>query len=196
MTTLGDLLYGPGDREDRAANLAGAIERGGMALTAAGLQADRGDVASALARLLDVPIGNIAIKGWAKHRDVEKARAETRATPGDRQVVQLASHTITSTQKPTVDISVAGVQHTVLTLDLEVRIEVGLASLAIEGGEIVDTMPGPTVASAKLSASGVVLAEHDLTVADLGQPTTVPATATATTAEAAATAAAATPTEA
>lgn len=191
MTTLGDLLYGPGDREDRATSLASAIEGGGLALTAAGFAADRGDVASALARLLDVPVGNIAIKGWAKHRDVEKARAETRATPGEREVVQLASHTITSKQKPTVDISVAGVHHTVLTLDLEVRMEIGLASLAIEEGEIVDTMPGPTVASAKLSASGVVLAEHDLTIVDLGQPKTVPtdptptpiSTATATSAQ-------------
>ncbi|MEL6985291.1 MAG: hypothetical protein AAFO29_22855 [Actinomycetota bacterium] len=179
MTTLGDLLYGPGDREDRATRLADAIEGGGLALSAAGLQADRGEVAASLARLLDMPIGNIAIRGWAKHRDVEKARAETRATPGEREVVQLASHTITSKQKPTVDISVAGVHHTILTLDLEVRIEVGLASLAIEEGEIVDTMPGPTVAGAKLSASGVVLAEHDLTMADLGQPTTTATVAAA-----------------
>ncbi len=178
-TTLGDLLYGTGTGQGRQAALTGAIDRAGISLSTAGLSATSGDVAGALVRLLDLPIGNLAIRGWSKHRDVERARAETRATPGEREVVQLAQHRITSEQSPTVDLSVAGVHTTVLVLDLEVVIDVGLVAVVVEGGEIVETVPGPSKASAKLSASDVVLAQRELTLIDLREPA-VPAAPVAT----------------
>lgn len=170
-TTLGDLLYGDGGRPARQAALQASIDGADLQLAAAGLVAASTDVAAALVRLLDMPIGNLAIRAWSRHRDVDRARAETRATPGEREVVQLAAHTITSEQSPTVDVSAGGVHTTLLTLDLEVEIEVGLVAVVIENGEIVETTPGPTRASAKLSASDVVLAERELTLVDLGTPT-------------------------
>ncbi len=68
---------------------------------------------------------------------------------------------------PTVEASIGGVTTPILNLDLEVRLEISTVTLIIEGGQIVDRAPGPAMAAAKLSASGAVLAEQELTVVDL-----------------------------
>ncbi len=124
-------------------------------------------VIPAIWKLLDMPAGNLAIRGWGKHREVSAAMNQTKDRIGDRRVVRLAEHSIKSKQTPTIDASVAGASKTVLVLDLEVEIEVASVDLIIEQGEIVDSIAGGAVAKAKLSASGVTLAEREFSPIEL-----------------------------
>ena len=120
-----------------------------------------------------MPVGNIAAKGWVKHRKVQRAIEVTAASPSEKQVVRIAEHSIKSKQSPTVEATAGGLTKTLLKLDLEVELEIASVELVIIGGEIQDAKNGGSLAKAKLSASGLTLAEQELKPADLSLQTPV-----------------------
>jgi flagellar motor switch/type III secretory pathway protein FliN len=175
MTSVSDLLFPTSDDESRIQQITVAIGDTRLplhGLLVGPLAMPLVEVASAMHRLLKMPIGNLAIRGWAKHREIQKAIEVTKANPWERRVVTLAEHSIKSKQSPTVEVTPSGApagapSATLLTLDLEVEIEVASVELTISGGEIIDAATKGSVAKAKLSASGVTLAERELQPADL-----------------------------
>ncbi|MEM7324196.1 MAG: hypothetical protein AAF531_13990 [Actinomycetota bacterium] len=184
MTSIADLLY-PGS--DDAGNLNQlTVALGATTLPIHGLLVGPFatpliEVASVLSRLLKAPVGNIAIKGWGKHREVQKAIEASKKEPGEPRTVRLAQHSIKSKQSPTVEATAGGVTKTILELDLVVELELASVELVILDGEIDDAVTGGTLAKAKLSASGVTLAEHELQPADLRRQPSEPAVPAAAT---------------
>ena len=170
MTSISDLLFPAADDDARAQRISLALGDTRLpihGLLVGPLAMPLVEVASAVHRLLKMPVGNVAIRGWAKHREVNKAIDITKANPWERRVVTLAAHSIKSKQSPTVEATVGGVSTTVLTVDLEVEIEVASVDLVIANGEIIEAPTRGSVAKAKLSASGVTLAEREFQPADL-----------------------------
>ena len=171
MTTVAQTLVAGGDALSQlTATVTQVLGRLGP-LRLANLTVPTADVASSLATLLDVPIGNLALQGWQQHRDVAAARRSTAIHPGTREVVRLLEHRIESHQSPVIEVTVQGVPKEVLALDLDVEIEAASVDLVIEHGEIVAVESGPAIAKGTLSASDVVLASHEFQAADLAIPT-------------------------
>lgn len=103
-------------------------------------------LATTIATLLDMPVGDLAVQAWEQGRRVRVACQQTRGHPGSRQVVRLLE------QGP--------VHGTLLTLTLDVEIAVSLTDVVVEQGRIVDVRPGTASAEAKLAVGGVVLARR------------------------------------
>jgi hypothetical protein len=65
-------------------------------------------LSSATASLLDVDLGALAVAGWRIHHRLVNAAKDTLRVPGREEVVQLGTHQITSTHRPTIDLLVDG----------------------------------------------------------------------------------------
>ncbi len=169
MTTLASILFGNpvGGSWQRIAAVLGSGNFDLQSVRIGGAAVPMPEVVNAVAQLLDMPVGNIALQGWHQQREVLKAKAETAGQPGTREVVRVLQHTITSKQSPTVRATAGAASVTILTLDLEVEIKVSSADLVVEAGQMTQARAGSAVAKAKLSASGTTLAEREFQPVDL-----------------------------
>lgn len=159
MTTISDLLFDA--HADAAAELAAAIARTPQVLSrlsVAGLSIPGLDVANAITTLLELPISNIAVKGWKEHQNIIEAKQRTAASPDSREVVRLLEHRIRSKTEPLIEAEVNGIDYPLLRLTLEVELRLSTADVIVQGGEVTDIRVGSSTAKATLSASKVVLA--------------------------------------
>jgi hypothetical protein len=156
MTSLTSLLFGTRDAKPVLQQRLGPLL---LELPLASLAMDmRTEIATALDDLLDMPVGQLALDGWAKRQRVHAACERTRRQPRRREVVPLAEHTLTVTQHPTIELTVGGTTHRLLTLALEVQIEVTAVTLVIQHGRVAEVRHGAASAEATLSAGKVRLA--------------------------------------
>src|SRR5215470_18434994 len=63
-------------------------------------------LASVVAELLDIDLGDVLIAGWRLHRRLQQAAAATMISPGSKEVVELGKHEIPATYEPTIDLIV------------------------------------------------------------------------------------------
>ena len=95
-----------------------------------------GEVTRAVGGLLNLDVVDVLVGGWRKHRSLRAAAERTKANPGTTEQVELASHRITTTHRPYLDIAVNGAKVATvhfdlgLTLDLEVMVARGVAGPA------------------------------------------------------------------
>ncbi|HKJ56350.1 MAG TPA: hypothetical protein VJ978_10220 [Nitriliruptoraceae bacterium] len=168
MTSIANVLVGGHDPLGQLTTTIAPILERLDALRTAGLHLPAADIATALATLLDMPVSDLAKKGWQQHRDVEAARASTAANPGFQEVVRLLEHRVESRHAPALEITVNGVPREVLALELLVEIEAANVDLVVRNGEIDEVRSGPAIARGTLSASEIVLASHEFQTVDLG----------------------------
>lgn len=168
MTTLGELLQ-PSDRVETDALAHGLVSAIGAGhLAAAGIPVPLGDISKALSVLLDLPLGDIAIATWHDHHQVLAAKQRTREHPGNREVVQLGEHKVSTSWQPELRVVVGtAVVGRPVKLDLTLEIVVQTVSLVIEDGNVTGVGPGPAKATARLCAAGRTLAHRDLIDVDL-----------------------------
>jgi hypothetical protein len=136
----------------------------------AGLAVDPSEVSGALLRSFDVPIGNLALRGWQQLAQVSRARERTAAEPGTREQVHLGEHRMSFRQSPVVEAWVGGASLEVLRLTLELDVHVTAVTLDVEGGRITRSRPGPARARAALSVDGRSLVSRELRPVDLSTP--------------------------
>ena len=168
MTTLAALLY----RDDRTAqaDLEAALYNHGLMKSVVAWPGVLPQIAEGILAFLEMPISNLAVSAYQKHRHIEAARRETARSPGIPQVVQLMEHTIRSKLEPTVDIEVDGVTKTLLRLELVAEISVEAVTAVVQSGQVVDIAPGSATAKLTLSAAGVELAKAETQPVDLAVP--------------------------
>ena len=167
MMTLASLLYG--DDQQAATRLSAQAPTLLTDRRTAGLGVvvPPTDVAAAIADLLTMPVGNLALVAWQRQHAVRAACETTRAQPGSRRVLRLLEHTVRSEQHPSIDVEAGPLHAPLLSLTLRVEMSITAVQLVIEEGGIVGVYPGPASASATLSAGDVVLARRQVTAIDL-----------------------------
>lgn len=123
-------------------------------LSRAGLQAVGRETSGIVSGLLDVNLADVMLGGWRKHAALTAAARRTRAAPGSRELVELATHRITSTHRPCIELLVDG--HLVATLRLELTIELTIKALVagVAHGDLVALHAGQCVTSGALSIEG------------------------------------------
>lgn len=123
----------------------------------AGREAAGSQVATVAHGLLDLDLGDLAVAGWRKHADLTTAAERTRATPGSSEVVELASHRITSVYQPFVEVLINDAR--VATIRFELAIELLVKALVgtVRGGQLVSLRAGTCEVTGRLSAEGVPL---------------------------------------
>ena len=156
--TILDLLFPPGEDGSVAVALdllpPGASEDLNRALAnipAALRTAAVRETTGAAKDLLNAdPIGFL-VSGWQKHREVIAAARRTAAAPGIIELVDLATHQITVTQRPAVNLLVDNRQTATVELGLSVVFTISALVAGIRGGRLVAVHSGRCNVTATLT---------------------------------------------
>ena len=159
--TATELLFGPG--EDAAGALAERMARAGADgnlgtdlehLPAAARAAAVREVAGQAAGLLDVNLADVLVAGWREHHELAAAAQRTLAVPGSTELVSLATHQISTEQRPYVTVLVDG--HRVATVELGLSLTLVVTALlaGISAGRLVALHTGRCDVTAALAIQG------------------------------------------
>ncbi len=157
VTTVAELLgeVGP-DLDEELRRVAG--DHG--AITGPVYRLLRARMAEAVATVLDIDLGSLALDGWAKYGEV-RAAARRSAPPNESsERVRLVEHRITSTHRPSVELYLNEVLLATIALGLEVEIDVHGLDAEIRGGRLVGFHGGDLDVRATLSAEGHKITER------------------------------------
>jgi len=165
MTTVKDVLYA-GETEG-VQGLAGQL--GSLGVLAAVLPEAVAPtrVAEAVWDLLDIPLGDLLVRGWEKHRLIEEAKKATDGQPGAIQQVRIAGHTLKSEHHPKIECDVDGRTIPLLTLRLVVSLTIDTLVVTVTEGQVAGMSPGKVKAVATLSAGGVELCRREVEAVSL-----------------------------
>lgn len=157
--TAQNLLLGSGLENDTEAlrqalsehNVLDAVGSKLSRLTGDGREAANDALASAAAGLLDLDLGDVLIYAWRTQERLADAARETLRAPGRREVVQLASHQITSTYNPDVDLMVDGVRVHTFHFQLDLVLTIDVAAVIVRNGRLVEVKAGDGSVSGTLT---------------------------------------------
>lgn len=123
-------------------------------LSQAGRAAVSEEAAAAVHGLLDLDLGGLVVAGWRKHADLRAAARRTAAAPGSAEVVELATHRVTSTHTPSVDLLVDGARVTTLHFELGVEFLVKALVGTVRDRRLVAFRVGSCDVTATLALEG------------------------------------------
>jgi hypothetical protein len=144
-----DLLLGPGDESPEAVahqvlstasgvNLVRTLE----SLPKTTYDAAVREVTAATTGLLNVDMIGMLVAGWRKHHDLTAAARHTLAAPGSTELVDLATHQVTTTQHPSVTVLVDGHRVAGLQLSVSVVFTISALTATISAGRLAALQPG------------------------------------------------------
>ena len=138
----------------------GTLEAALQQLSESGRAAAREEVAGVTQGVLDLDLADFVVAGWRKHAALAAAADRTAANPGSTEVVDLATHRITSVHQPSIELLVNGVR--VATLHFELKVELVIRALVaiVRDGHVVGLRSGVCDLTATLAAEGVPLASR------------------------------------
>ena len=157
------------DDEDTGRALARALdERGvlGSLDTALGLVAQTtreaaGDQVAAVANgVLALDLGDLVIAGWRKQGQLAAAAERTAANPGTSELVELATHRVSSVHHPYVELLVNDVRVTTVNFELDLEFEVKALVATVRDGHLASLHSGNCDLSATLTAEDIRLASR------------------------------------
>jgi hypothetical protein len=155
------------DDEDTGRALARALDEHGVLGsldTALGLVAQTtreaaGDQVAAVANgVLD--LGDLVIAGWRKQGQLAAAAERTAANPGTSELVELATHRVSSVHHPYVELLVNDVRVTTVNFELDLEFEVKALVATVRDGHLVSLHSGNCDLSATLTAEDIRLASR------------------------------------
>jgi hypothetical protein len=126
----------------------------------AGREAAGDQVAVVANGLLDLDLGDLVVAGWRKQGQLAAAAERTAANPGTSEVVELATHRVSSAHHPSVELLVNDVQVATVTFDLTIEFVVKALVVTVRDGHVVSLHTGACDVAATLAAEGVQLASR------------------------------------
>jgi hypothetical protein len=136
----------------------GSLDSALRRLPQAGQRAAQNQVAATAHGLLDLDLGDMVVAGWRKQGELAAAAQRTAARPGSSEVVALASHRISSTHRPFVDVIFDDVQVARINFQLDIEFLVRALVATVRDGHVVGFESGSCEVTATLAAEGVQLA--------------------------------------
>jgi hypothetical protein len=155
------------DDEDTDRALARALDEHGVLGSldnALGLMAQTtreaaGDQVAAVADgVLDLDLGDLVVAGWRKQGELAAAAERTAANPGTAELVELATHRVSSIHHPYVELLVNDVRVTTVNFELDLEFEIKALVATVRDGRLVSLHSGDCDLSATLTAEGIRLA--------------------------------------
>ena len=141
----------------------GSISVAVKTLSRAGLGAVSNQIATAAHGLLnlDLDLGEPVVAGWCQFADLTAAAKRTAAAPGTVEVVELATHSITWTHKPQIDVLVNDARVATVHLDLSISFKVKGLVATVRYGRLVGASSGGCEVTGTLAAEGRLLAQRE-----------------------------------
>jgi hypothetical protein len=160
-------LFGGEPIADAAGGFARSIGHHGVARSALGglrrlsgsaLQAVDCEVASVVAGLLDVGLGDALVSAWRKHTALTEAAERTLTLRDSEEVVVLATHRVGWTYRPHVDLVLDGRKLKTFHFDLTATFELHGVVAVVRRGDLVALRAGDCLITATLELEGQALA--------------------------------------
>jgi hypothetical protein len=108
--------------------------------------------------MLDMGLDTLVVEGWRKFADLRAAAQRTRAASGSSEVLDLASHSITSSHQPKVELRLDDVPIATVGFELSLTFVVKAAVATVRDGRLVSLHSGICDVDAALLAGGKSLA--------------------------------------
>jgi hypothetical protein len=131
-------------------------------------------LAEAIGEFVHMPVGNLLFSAFDKHRAITDACAQTRGKPGATAAVVVAEHTLTSSQRPQVEIDVAGKDLELLELVLTVTLHLQMLTVMVTDGQVVGYSAGEADSNAELGIARAGGEAYVLVHKELPQVTLTP----------------------
>lgn len=164
--TAGRFLFGAGEDTSRSLSqaLGQVVDLSSLAVwlpSAAARKAAVREAAGAIADLVELDVVDVLVAGWRTHAALTAAARRTLAAPDSTEVVDLATHRITSTHRPWVDVVIDEVH--VVKLDLELHLELVVRGVVavVRHGRLVDLQFLGCDVVTSLSVEGIEVARQD-----------------------------------
>jgi hypothetical protein len=160
-------LFDDGSGVDTAATIGRAIHERGLAsasfrgvrrLSRSALETVDHEIGTITDGLLDLDLGDILVSGWCKYSALVQSARRTLSAPTSEEVVVLATHRVTSTHRPRVDLLIDGTRLNSFEFELHIDVEVTGLSAVVRSGDLVALRGGACQVSGTLSLEGVKLA--------------------------------------
>ena len=141
----------------------GSISAAVKTLSPAGLGAVSKQIAAAAHGLLnlDLDLGELVVAGWCQFADLIAAAKRTAAAPGSVEVVDLATHSITWTHNPQIDVLVNDARVATVHFELSIRFKVKGLAATVRDGRLADFSSGGCEVTGTLAAEGRQLAQRE-----------------------------------
>lgn len=162
--TAHDVLFADVSHDEAAAAVASALGHAGYApavssagrLTEAARRAVGHEVGAAADSLLDLDLGDAVVAGWRKYSVLMDAARRTRGSSG-REVVELASHRVTTSARPHVDLYVDDVRVNRFEFTLDLVLDIVGCSATVVAGDLVAVGGGDVTVRCTLGLEGATL---------------------------------------
>jgi hypothetical protein len=119
-----------------------------------------GKVGAVLAGLLDIEAFDLLAGGWRKHEALMTAARQTAESQGGEQIVELATHRITSTHRPKIDVEVDDARVGSIDVEIDVTFVLHAVRAVVAGGRLVALRSGLVDLEASLSCEGLPIASE------------------------------------
>ena len=141
----------------------GSISAAVKTLSRAGLGAVSNQIAAAAHGLLnlDLDLGALVVTGWCQSVDLIAAAKRTVAAPGSVEVVDLATHSITWTHNPQIDVLVNDARVATVHFDLSITFRVKGLVATVRYGRLASFSSGGCDVTGTLAAEGRQLAQRE-----------------------------------
>jgi hypothetical protein len=136
----------------------GSLDTGLQLVSQAGRQAANSQVATVAHGLLDLDLGDLVVAGWRKQRELAAAAERTAANPGSSEVVELATHRISSVHRPFIELLINDVHVATVNFELDIEFVVKALVVTVSNGHVVSLHTGACDVAATLAAEGLQLA--------------------------------------
>jgi hypothetical protein len=166
LTAAGFLF---GEEQDTGQALAQALDEHGVfgsldtalqLVSQAGRQAADSQVATVAHGLLDLDLGDLVVAGWRIQGELAAAAERTAANPDSSEVVELATHRVSSVHRPFVELLINGVQVGTVDFELDIEFVVKALVVTVRNGHVVSLHSGTCDVAATLAAEGLQLASR------------------------------------
>ncbi len=121
------------------------------------------EVTEATGNLLQLDVVDLLVRAWSKHAELVAAARRTAQAPGTSEVVQLATHRVTSVHHPYIDLVVDEVRIGRIHLELNLLFILRGVLAVVAYGDLVAIRCGNCTASAALSIEGLPVASREAT---------------------------------
>lgn len=152
-TNLADLLAQRGG--------SGTVANALRSVSAHGRAAVDGQLAAIASGLIDLDLGDIVVSAWRKHAALATAARDTAANPAIEQVVAMATHRVTSTHRPYVDVRVGGTLVARVQFELSLAFVITAVAAVVRQGRLVAVRSGRCDLTGTLSMEGVDLVSRE-----------------------------------
>jgi hypothetical protein len=144
--------------EERSALDPAVRKQGGVPSGLVGVAA--GKVGSIIAGFLEIDTFDLLAAGWRKHAALMAAARQTAESPGEEQVVELATHRVTSKHRPSIDLEVDEASVGSLDVEIDVTFVVHAVRGVVTAGRLTALRSGLVDLEAALSCEGVPIASE------------------------------------